>query len=76
MLLEIEAAVHNWKKSFLEIQQTEASSDRFTSLTTRVAEDYANLPLNRFVLSAKSHSKSFGFSPTGTTMCLPMTTLV
>jgi len=58
MLLENEAAVHNWKKSFLEIQQTEASSDRFTSLTTRVAEDYANFPLNRYYnVLAYDHSR-------------------
>jgi len=58
MLLEREAALHNWKKTFHEIQEKELSSERFTSLTTSVADDYANFPLNRYYnVIAYDHSR-------------------
>jgi len=58
MLLEREAAIHNWKKTFHEIQEKELNNDRFTSLTTTVADDYANFPLNRYYnVIAYDHSR-------------------
>ena len=49
MLLEREAANHNRKKTFHDIQEKELNSDKFTCLTTSMADNYLNFPLNRYV---------------------------
>jgi len=58
MLLEREAALHNWEKTFHEIQEKELRNERFKSLTTNVADDEANFHLNRYYnVIAYDHSR-------------------
>lgn len=48
MLFEKEVASNDWQRSFNEIQYKERNEERFTNLTTKVAESEENLPLNRY----------------------------
>jgi len=58
MLLEKEASGNNWRKTFRDLQETELSSERFTSLTSNVADQYENFPLNRYYdVTAYDHSR-------------------
>jgi len=58
MLLEKEAALNNWKKTFNEIQDKELNSDKFTSLTTSVADSFTNIHYNRYYnVLAYDHSR-------------------
>jgi len=58
MLLEREAAYNNWKKSFQEIQEKELNCERFTRLSTTVADSNTNISLNRYYnVIAYDHSR-------------------
>eukprot|EP00092_Neocalanus_flemingeri_P030624 GFUD01033252.1.p1 GENE.GFUD01033252.1~~GFUD01033252.1.p1 ORF type:complete len:379 (-),score=103.23 GFUD01033252.1:121-1257(-) len=58
MLLEREAAYNNWKKSFQEIQEKELNCERFTRLSTSVADSDSNISLNRYYnVIAYDHSR-------------------
>jgi len=58
MLLETESAYNNWKKSFQEIQEKELNCERFTRLSTSVADSNSNITLNRYYnVIAYDHSR-------------------
>lgn len=46
--LEKESSKVNFRNLFLELEIKEANSDKFSGLTTMVADTYANKPLNRY----------------------------
>jgi len=48
MPLEREAAYNNWRKTFSDLQKREVKEERFSSLSTTVAETSTNLSLNRY----------------------------
>lgn len=48
MKLEREASYNNWRTTFVDLQKQATKDERFTSLSTNVAQNNSNISLNRY----------------------------